>query len=74
MANILECKNADVLDKLDEVLNTILPKHKLHEYGMTKDMIQSWASSVVKEQQRLLKNSYMHMDEDAIADVYASTF
>lgn len=74
MANILECKNADVLDKLDEVLNTILPKHKLHEYGMTKDMIQSWASSVVKEQQRLLKNSYIHMDEDAIAEVYASTF
>lgn len=74
MANILECQKADVLDKLDEVLNTILPKHKLHEYGMTKDMIQSWASSVVKEQQRLLKNSYMHMDEDAIAEVYASTF
>lgn len=74
MANILECKKADVLDKLDEVLNTILPKHKLHEYGMSEDMIQSWAASVVKEQQRLLKNSYMHMDESAIAEVYASTF
>ena len=74
MANILECKKADVLDKLDEVLNTILPKHRLHEYGMTEDMIQSWAASVVKEQQRLLKNSYMHMDESAIAEVYASTF
>ncbi|RIY25676.1 4-hydroxybutyrate dehydrogenase [Bifidobacteriaceae bacterium WP021] len=74
MANILECQKEDVLDKLDEVLNTILPKHKLHEYGMTEDMIQSWAASVVKEQQRLLKNSYMHMDESAIAEVYASTF
>ncbi|NSX40001.1 4-hydroxybutyrate dehydrogenase [Gardnerella vaginalis] len=74
MANILECQKADVLNKLDEVLNTILPKHKLHEYGMTEDMIQSWAASVVKEQQRLLKNSYMHMDEAAIAEVYASTF
>lgn len=74
MANILECNKADVLDKLDEVLNTILTKHKLHEYGMTKDMIRDWASSVVKEQQRLLKNSYMHMSEDAIAEVYASTF
>ncbi|MFU0528297.1 4-hydroxybutyrate dehydrogenase [Gardnerella vaginalis] len=74
MANILECKKSDVLDKLDEVLNTILPKHKLHEYGMSEDMIQSWAASVVKEQQRLLKNSYMHMDESAIAEVYASTF
>ena len=41
---------------------------------MTEDMIQSWASSVVKEQQRLLKNSYTHMDESAIAEVYASTF
>lgn len=41
---------------------------------MTKDMIRDWASSVVKEQQRLLKNSYMHMSEDAIAEVYASTF
>lgn len=74
MANILECQKTDVLNKLDEVLNTILPKHKLHEYGMTEDMIQSWAASVVKEQQRLLKNSYMHMDEAAIAEVYASTF
>ncbi len=74
MANILECQKADVLNKLDEVLNTILPKHKLHEYGMTKDMICAWASSVVKEQQRLLKNSYMHISEDAIAEVYASTF
>ncbi|MFU0553690.1 4-hydroxybutyrate dehydrogenase [Gardnerella vaginalis] len=74
MANILECQKAYVLDKLDEVLNTILTKHKLHEYGMSEDMIQSWASSVVKEQQRLLKNSYMLMSEDAIAEVYASTF
>ncbi|MDK7188631.1 4-hydroxybutyrate dehydrogenase [Bifidobacterium sp. UMB1230] len=74
IANILECKKADVLNKLDEVLNTILTKHKLHEYGMTEDMIQSWAASVVKEQQRLLKNSYINMSEDAIAEVYASTF
>ena len=74
MSNILECSKDDVLDKLDEVLNTILPKHKLHEYGMKKDMIQSWSKSVVKEQQRLLKNSYMPMSESAIEEVYTSTF
>lgn len=74
MAGILECSQDNVLDKLDEVLNAILPKHKLHEYGMTVAMIDEWASSVVKEQQRLLRGSYMHMDERAIAEIYKSTF
>ena len=74
MANILECQKSDVLNKLDEVLNTILPKHRLHEYGMSEDMIQSWAASVVEEQQRLLKHSYMPISEDAVEEIYMSTF
>lgn len=74
MAEHLQCEKAKVLDKLDTVINVILPKKQLHEYGMTEDMQTSWAKSVVNEQQRLLQNSYLNMDEKAISNIYKSTF
>lgn len=74
MAQILHCKPEDVLNKLDALLNTILPKKRLHEYGMTQAMIQQWAASVISEQQRLLQGSYMPMTKETIASIYESTF
>lgn len=74
IASILGCEVHEVPDKLDELLNIILPKRRLHEYGMTEDMIEPWAASVVNEQQRLLRNSYLPMNQDAVAAIYRSTF
>lgn len=74
MAEKLDCEAENVLTKLDKVINVILPKKRLHEYGMTEDMQTSWAKSVVNEQQRLLQNSYLPMNEQAIFEIYKSTF
>lgn len=74
IADILGCDVHEVPDKLDELLNVILPKRRLHEYGMTEDMIEPWAASVVNEQQRLLRNSYLPMNQASVAEIYRSTF
>lgn len=74
IASILECSTSQVFNKLDELIHHILPQRALHEYGMTEHMIDDWAHMVVTEQQRLLKNSYIPMNEDAIRNVYRSAY
>ena len=38
---------------------------------MTEDMIEEFADSVIKNQQRLLKNNYISLDRNDIMDIYS---
>ena len=75
MAEILGCKEADVYEELERLLNgSILQKKALHEYGMTKEQIPEFTDSVIANQQRLLGNNYVFLDRDTLIDIYTSTF
>ena len=72
VAQIIECGTGEVYERLEELLNSsILQKRKLREYGMTEDMIEEFADSVIKNQQRLLKNNYISLDRNDIMDIYS---
>lgn len=74
MAGILDCSPEDVYEELEKLLNTILQCKNLHEYGMTEDEIESFADSVVANQQRLLGNNYVFLTRDEIRDIYAALY
>lgn len=74
LANLLGCGTEEVYDKLEELLNQILPKKPLHEYGMTKEDIDEFAHSVITSQGRLMANNFVPLDEARVRKIYAELY
>lgn len=58
-----ELESDQPFEALDVLLDSILKKKKLREYGAVKEDIQTFAKSVVNSQQRLTKNNYYPLNE-----------
>lgn len=74
LANLLDCQTTDVYEKLEELLNQLLPKKSLHEYGVKPEEIRLFAESVMENQQRLLKNSFVPMTTELVESIYQSLY
>ena len=70
MANILGCEVANLYAALEGLLGCLIPKKSLREYGMTEAEIETFADSVVENQQRLLANNFVPLKRDQIRDIY----
>ena len=70
LADLLGCGTEEVYDKLEELLDQILPKKPLHEYGMTREDIDEFAHSVITSQGRLMANNFVPLDEDRVRKIY----
>ena len=74
MADILGCDTAHVYDALEKLLNCLLKKKPLHEYGMKKEQIAEFADSVIANQQRLMANNFVFLDRDWLIKIYTELF
>lgn len=74
LANLLKCDTANVYEKMEKLLNNILPKKALHEYGVTREDLPSFAGSVIDNQQRLLVNAFVEMNYDLILKIYTELY
>ncbi len=74
LANLLGCGTAEVYEKLEDLLNQILPKKALREYGTKQEDLPAWAKSVIDNQQRLLKNSFIPMTEELVLKIYQDLY
>lgn len=74
IADILECDTENVYEELEKLLNVLLPKKPLREYGMKEDEIESFAASVIENQQRLLVNNFVELSQDDIAEIYRKLY
>lgn len=73
-ADILCCDPADVYDELDKVLNKLIAKKPLHQYGMTEDQIETFTKSTVDNQQRLLSKSYVPLSYEELRQIFVNLF
>lgn len=74
LSNILQCDKGIVYDSLDELLNKILPKKTLREYGVTQDDLKPFADNVVKTQQRLMTNAFTPLSFYQILKIYQDLY
>lgn len=74
LADLLQCGEEDVYDRLEDLLNNILPKKALHEYGVTQEDLPVFAKSVIDTQQRLMGNSFVPLDENRVLKIYKELF
>ncbi len=74
LADLLGCDIAEVYDKLEELLDQILPKKPLHEYGVTEADLAEFAHSVITSQGRLMGNNFVPLDEARVLKIYKELF
>lgn len=71
---ILECRETEAFQKLDELLGHIMKRKPLHEYGMKEKEIELFTDSVLQNQQRLLANNFVELSRDRIMKIYKELF
>lgn len=74
MADILGCEVKDVYDELEKLLNVMIPKKALHEYGVTEAELEEFTDSVLENQGRLMANNFVKLDRDRVYKIYKECF
>ncbi len=74
LARTFECDESQVYDELEKLLNNLIPKKHLQEYGITHEELKEFAHSVMHTQTRLLNQSFTQMTEEDVLDIYESLY
>ena len=74
IANILGCNIENVYEALTKVLDKLLNRKPLREYGMKEEEIEIFTDSVIEGQQRLLKNNYVPLSRQEILNIYRNLY
>lgn len=74
LTEILGGDTSQIYDSLAEMLNKLMVRKQLKDYGMKECEVESFADAVIKGQQRLLANNYVELSRDEIRDIYKSLY
>ena len=70
LANLLHCDTKIVYTELENLLNSVLQKKPLHEYGVTEKDIEDFTESVMTTQGRLMANNFVILDKERVLKIY----
>lgn len=70
LAGLLGCDVKNVYVELENLLNRVLPKKPLHEYGVTDADTVTFTESVLKTQGRLMANNFVPLEREDVLDIY----
>lgn len=74
LAKLLNTDSDNVYNVLEKLLNNLIVRKNLSQYGMKEEEIISFSESVIEGQQRLLANNYVTMSLDDIKGIYKKLF
>ena len=74
LCELLGCKVAAVYDELEKLLNSILPKKPLREYGVTQEDLVAFTENVMTTQGRLMANNFVPLDKDRVLKIYRELY
>ena len=74
LAGILECKPEEVYEEIEVLLNHLIPKKALHEYGVKEEELEEFTEVVMTKQGRLMADNYVKLDRDTIYGIYKTLF
>lgn len=74
LSELLGCEVSEVYDKLEELLNQLLPKKPLHAYGVTESDIDTFTDAVMNTQGRLMANNFVPLDAERVRKIYQELY
>ena len=74
IADLLGCGTDVVYEELEKLLNNILQKKALHEYGVTEEDLEKFTDNVMNAQGRLMANNYTELSRERVSEIYKNLF
>lgn len=74
LARILGCRTEEVYQELEKLLNHLLPRKALHEYGVTEQALLDFTDSVMTNQGRLMANNFVPLDRERVYKIYRELY
>lgn len=74
LANILNCDEEQVYVKLEKLLNVLIHKKQLREYGIAEEELKEFTKNVITNQGRLMANNYVELTEETVYEIYKSLY
>lgn len=74
IGSVLGCEAGDAYNKMFLILDQILTRKTLKEYGADEEMLKTWTSEVINGQQRLMKNSFVPLDAERVLKIYRELY
>lgn len=74
LAKLLGCTPSMVFVELEGLLENIMQRKNLHEYGVVKKDLESYTDIVMQKQGRLMANNYVPLDRDTVLSIYQKLF
>lgn len=74
LAKILGCKKDKVYTEIEKLLNVLIPKKPLHEYGVSEEELKEFTENVMTKQGRLMANTYTELTKEIVYEIYKSLY
>jgi 4-hydroxybutyrate dehydrogenase len=74
LAEELSCEAGAVYEELEDLLDKLLQKKSLREYGVKEEEFAVYTEVVMTKQTRLTANNYTKLDADEVLGIYRSLF
>lgn len=74
LAGMLNCGSSEVYDELDRLLEQIFPRKALRQYGVPREKLPEFADSVIRNQGRLMANSFVPLDRNQVLKIYQELY
>jgi len=65
---------SNIYEELSKVLDKLLSRKPLKEYGMKEEEIEAFSNNVIESQQRLLANNYADLNRDEIRNIFKALY
>ncbi|WP_373484566.1 4-hydroxybutyrate dehydrogenase [Acetobacterium sp.] len=74
LAGLLGCEATAVYEEIEALLNHILPKKALRDYGVTPADLGTFTEAVMTKQTRLMANNYVPLARDQVLAIYEQLY
>lgn len=74
LADVLNCNKDNVYTEIENLLNHILKKKCLKDYGVTIEDLDEFTQSVLEKQGRLMANNYVALDAKQVKQIYEDLY
>lgn len=74
LAAILDCEPDRVYVEIETLLDHILKKKALRDYGVTPADLKSFTESVMTKQARLMANNYVPLSQEQVFEIYSKLY
>lgn len=64
----------EVYVKIEELLNVLISKKLLREYGLAEKELKEFTQNVITKQGRLMANNYVELNEEMVYEIYKSLY